>query len=188
MFFIISGASLRTLITSPQQFFEILGKEVPLVATYASTIVIIKLFAGLPMYLLRFINLLRTAYLRIATNPKLRTSRNWRRGAALPPAPLYGNIYPSLLMTMLLSFMYSVLAPFVCIFAVLFFAAAGLIFKFLGLCEYYFNGVNLFNHSLLKCVALSLDGIITRSYEYNANTYPPRLAHIDLYLSSIHLT
>ncbi len=137
VFFIVSGANFLHLIQAPRRFFEILGTEIPLVATYASTIIIVKLLAGLPLYLLRVINILRTAYLHLATNTELRTSRDWRRGASLPPVPLYGNLYPSMLMTMLLAFTYSVLAPFVCIFAVMFFAAAGFIFKFLGLCKYY---------------------------------------------------
>ncbi len=137
MFFIVSGADIRTIIRKPKRLIEILGNDVPLVATYAATIIIIKLLAGLPLYLFRTVNLLRTAYLHLATNTDLRTSRDWRRGAALPPQPLYGNIFPSMLMTMLLSFMFSILAPFVCIFAVMFFAVAGIIFKFLGLCEYY---------------------------------------------------
>ncbi len=140
--FIISGANFLDIIKTPRQFFEILGTDIPTVATYAATIIIIKLLAGLPLYLLRIVNFLRTVYLHLATNPELRTSRDWRRGAALPPIPLYGNVYPSMLMTMLLSFTYSILAPFVSIFAVMFFAAAGIIFKFLGICKYFRRPTN----------------------------------------------
>ncbi len=137
MFFIVSGVDIIAIVKEPSRLVQILGTEVPAVATYASTIIIIKLLTGLPMYLLRMLNLLRTIYMHLATNIDLRTPRDWHRGAALPPQPLYGNIYPSFMMTMLLSFVYSILAPFVCIFAVMFFACAGIIFKFLGLCEYY---------------------------------------------------
>ncbi|CAM9480251.1 unnamed protein product [Chrysoparadoxa australica] len=126
----------RSIALEPSKAFTTLGIDMALVATYACSIIVVKVFTGLGLYLLQPVPLIKSLYVEYFTDTRRRTEAETIAGAYYPRRPWYGGTYPDLLLVMLLVFLYQILAPFVVVAAVAFFLVAPIVFKYLLLYVY----------------------------------------------------
>lgn len=125
----ISG-SLQEIIESPRSIFIILGENIPGFSIYFTNLLIVKAFSAVPIELLRTWPLILHTSLRCCLNEKRCSWRDLRSGVFAPPTLVYGWIYPSLLMVLMIITTYSTIAPLLMPFGMLYFALVYCMYKY----------------------------------------------------------
>ena len=178
--------SINEIINNPQNLLSILGSQLPSVSVYFTSIVIVMAFVCVMFEFIRFWPMICYYSMTAVRSRKKATRRELRNGAFAPAGMLYGWIYPSLLMIFIIEMIYSCIAPFLTIFATVYFSFAYLMYKYQLLYVYvnkYQSGgffwYSVFNFSMvsLLCGVLTLLGYLSTRKEYNANIFYFVLPH-----------
>eukprot|EP00592_Proboscia_alata_P001420 CAMPEP_0194382168 /NCGR_PEP_ID=MMETSP0174-20130528/58524_1 /TAXON_ID=216777 /ORGANISM="Proboscia alata, Strain PI-D3" /LENGTH=843 /DNA_ID=CAMNT_0039167247 /DNA_START=724 /DNA_END=3255 /DNA_ORIENTATION=+ len=123
----VSGG-LQDMIDHPSCVFYLLGENLPKVGGYFISLVVTKILAGLPMVLLRFGALLRMIFLRMCFRKKTLTQAEIDE-VFKQQFFLYGWIYPSLLLVIMICFTYSCISPIILPVGAIYFIGALLVYK-----------------------------------------------------------
>jgi len=151
------------IITDPTELVDILGGSLPGVSIYFANLIIVKILASLPLELLRVWPLVSLFFVQSCTDKKKCTRRDLRTGAFAEPPILYGQIYPNLMMVLMIIITYSCIAPLLMPFGLVFFAFAYIVYKY-QLLYVYMNGYQaggfmwyaVFNRSMVSLMLGSL--------------------------------
>jgi hypothetical protein len=130
---IISGSisgSLSDFISDPLHFFTVLGEAIPSQSLYFATLVLVKSLTALPIESLRLFQLLTITGYRSCSDRRRATRRELRTGIFYAWPMLYGWIYPNVLMVTLIMLAYATLAPFLTIFAIMYFGMIWFLYRY----------------------------------------------------------
>ena len=117
----ISG-NIQEIIETPRSIFTILGANLPAFSMYFTNLLVVKAFTAVPLQLLRTWPLILHASVRLCLNESKCSWRDLRTGVFAPPQLVYGWIYPSLLMVLMIITTYSCIAPLLMPFGVFYYA------------------------------------------------------------------
>ena len=127
------------IVSDPRSLVDILGESLPGVSLYFTSIIIVKIFASLPVELLRIWPLFNILCVKSCMNKKKCTRRDLRTGVFADPPLLYGWIYPNLMMVLMIIVTYASIAPLLMPFGLLYFTFAYLMYKYQLLYVYINN-------------------------------------------------
>ena len=122
--------ALHQILDSPSSLMSILGSTLPSFSIYFANLVIVKTFTALPIEMLRLWPLAQIVSLKLCMNKKKCTWRELQTGAFADPPMLYGWIYPSLMMVLMIVTTYSCIAPLITPLGVIFYAFAYVVYKY----------------------------------------------------------
>eukprot|EP00903_Cladosiphon_okamuranus_P018683 g17196.t2 len=129
-------SALQEILDNPKAVLSILGDTFPAVAVYFLDVIVVKIFVGLTFELLRGWPLIRVLWSQRCTNRAYATEREIRTGPFGPAELLYGWVYPTLLLVLVVCFVYAVISPFIMPAGALFFGLAYLVYKYQALYVY----------------------------------------------------
>eukprot|EP01041_Mallomonas_annulata_P001199 gene1199-2331_t len=118
------------IISDPKQLVDILGGSLPGVSIYFANLIIVKIFASLPLELLRIWPLVSILCVKSCMDKKKCTRRDLRSGAFSDPPMLYGYIYPNQMMVLMIIVTYASIAPLLMPFGLVFFAFSYVMYKY----------------------------------------------------------
>jgi hypothetical protein len=124
------ASSLHQVLNQPSSIFNILGSSLPLFSTYFANLLIVKTFTAVPIEMMRFYALAEYLSVYMCKDKRKFTRRELKTGAFANPQMLYGWIYPNLLMVIMIVHVYSIIAPLLMPFAMLFFLFAYAMYKY----------------------------------------------------------
>ncbi|CAM9127762.1 unnamed protein product [Ectocarpus fasciculatus] len=163
-------SALQEILDDPTSVLNILGETFPAVAVYFLDVIIVKLFVGLPFELLRGWPLIRVLWSQRCTNRDFATEREIRTGPFGPAELLYGWVYPTLLLVLVVCFVYAVISPFIMPAGAIFFALAYLVYKYQALYvyvpKYESGGVFWFSVYPRVLIGLALAQLTLAGYVY----------------------
>lgn len=110
---------------------ELIGLTLPSSSSFFVTLLVFKAFIQMPVCLIRGWPILRIATVKFCCllNRRKVTRREVRNGIFFDPPMLYGWYYPSILMVVLIFFVFSVLAPILMPVACIFFTFTYVVYK-----------------------------------------------------------
>lgn len=110
---------------------QLIGKTLPSFSSFFVTLLVFKAFIQMPVSLIRGWPLIRIATVKFCCllNRKKVTRREIRNGIFFDPPMLYGWYYPSILMVVLIFFVFAVLAPVLMPVACVFFMFTYIVYK-----------------------------------------------------------
>ncbi|CAM9961549.1 unnamed protein product, partial [Laminaria digitata] len=117
-------SALHAIYDNPASVLDILGATFPAVAVYFLDLIVVKIFAGLTWELLRGWPLLRVMWSQRCTNRQYATEREIRTGPFGAAELQYGWVYPTLLLVLVVCFIYAVISPFIMPAGAVFFGVA----------------------------------------------------------------
>ncbi|CAN0324336.1 unnamed protein product [Pylaiella littoralis] len=123
-------SALQEIIDNPASVLSILGDTFPAVAVYFLDVIVVKIFVGLAFELVRGWPLIRVMWSQRCTNRAYATEREVRTGPFGPAELLYGWVYPTLLLVLVVCFVYAVISPFIMPAGAIFFATSYLVYKY----------------------------------------------------------
>ncbi|CAN0195006.1 unnamed protein product, partial [Scytosiphon promiscuus] len=123
-------SAIQEIFEDPSAILSILGDTFPAVAVYFLDVIVVKIFVGLPFEILRGWPLIRVMWSQRCTNRAFATEREIRTGPFGPAELLYGWVYPTLLLVLVVCFVYAVISPFIVPAGAMFFALAYLVYKY----------------------------------------------------------
>jgi hypothetical protein len=100
------ATSIHHILDKPSSIFSILGTSVPSFSLYFANLLIVKIFTGLPIEILRMWPLFEILALKTCMDTKKCTTRELQTGAFANPPITYGWIYPNLLMVLMIMLTY----------------------------------------------------------------------------------
>lgn len=124
------ASSLHQVLNHPSSIFNILGSSLPLFSIYFANLLIVKTFTAVPIEMMRFYALAEYLSVFLCKDKRKFTRRELKTGVFANPPILYGWIYPNLLMVIMIVHVYSVIAPLLMPFAMLFFLFAYAMYKY----------------------------------------------------------
>lgn len=158
------ATSIHHILDRPSSIFAILGTSVPSFSLYFANLLIIKIFTGLPIEMLRMWPLFEILTLKTCMDTKKCTTRELQTGAFADPPITYGWIYPNLLMVLMIMLTYCCIAPLLMPFSLIFFAFAYVMYKYqllyVFINDYQSGGFmwyEIFSHSMVGLLC----GVIT---------------------------
>jgi len=101
------ASSLHEVLANPANILTILGASVPTFSTYFACLVIVKTMTAVPIEMLRIIPLLDILSVSMCMDKRRCTRRELRTGAFADPPMLYGWIYPSIMMVLMIMMTYA---------------------------------------------------------------------------------
>lgn len=120
--------ALADILDHPAEILEILGESIPMMVGYFLSLLITKIFAGLPMVMLRAGALSRIALLRAcfgyAKLPQRELDKVYRNDNVY-----YGWEYPSLMLVIMICFAYACMSPVILPVGAVYFFGALLVYK-----------------------------------------------------------
>ena len=154
------ASSINQIIASPSNILNIVGGSLPQFSIYFATLIATKTFTAVPLEMLRTWPFIEILSVQLCLNKKKCTRRELREGALADRPMLYGWMYPNILMVVMILFIYSTIAPFVTLFALVYFIFAYILYKYQILYVYvnkYQSGgymfYSVFNKSMLSLLA-----------------------------------
>lgn len=157
--------ALHQILDSPSNILSILGSTLPSFSIYFANLVIVKTFTAVPIEMLRLWPLFQILTWNYVLDKKRCTARELQAGAFSDPPMLYGWIYPSLMMVLMIVMTYSCISPVIAPLGMLYFAAAYGMYKYqllyVFINEYQSGGFMwyaVFNRSMIAliCAATTL--------------------------------
>lgn len=151
-------------LRNPQSIVDVLGKSVPAVSLYFCNLMIVKIFAAIPIEMLRPWQLSTIHIMYASMDTRKATRRDLRSGAFFAWPMLYGWVYPQLLMVLMIMMTYSTIAPLLPPFGVLFFMFAYVMYKYQLLYVYineYQSGGFMWYAVFSRCIVALLFASIT---------------------------
>lgn len=124
------GNQIFNIFRKPQILIDLLGQTIPSVSLYFANLVIVKIFAAIPIEMLRPWQLSSILFIGTIMDRRKTTRRDLRTGAFFAWPMLYGWIYPQLMMVQMIIITYSCISPFLMPFGALFFAFAYIMYKY----------------------------------------------------------
>jgi hypothetical protein len=121
---------LGSILQRPQILVNILSKTVPSVSLYFLNLVIVKIFAAVPMEIVRPYQLSTITVMQNLMDKRRCTRRDLRTGAFYPWPMLYGWVYPQLMLVFIIQATYACIAPLLMPLCALFFVFAYWMYKF----------------------------------------------------------
>lgn len=147
---------LLDMIRNPHSFVLLLGDTVPAVSLYFCNLMIVKIFAAVPIEMLRPWQLTTILSLATCMDKRKCTRRELRSGAFYAWPMLYGWVYPQLMMVQMIMVTYACLTPLLMPFGAVFFIFAYAMYKYQLLYVYIndyqsggFMWYAVFNRSLI---------------------------------------
>lgn len=122
--------ALHQIFDSPSSLLSILGSTLPSFSIYFANLVIVKTFTAVPIEMLRLWPLAQIMSLKLCMNKKKWTWRELQAGAFADPPMLYGWIYPSLMMVLMIVTTYACIAPFISPLGVVFYSFSYVTYKY----------------------------------------------------------
>jgi hypothetical protein len=122
--------ALHQILDSPSSLLSILGSTLPSFSIYFANLVIVKTFTAVPCEMLRLWPLAQIMSLKMCMDKKKWTWRELQTGAFKDPQLLYGWIYPSLMMVLMIVTTYACIAPFISPLGVIFYTAVYFVYKY----------------------------------------------------------
>lgn len=122
--------ALHQIFDSPSSLLSILGSTLPSFSIYFANLVIVKTFTAVPIEMLRLWPLAQIMTLKLCMNKKKWTWRELQAGAFKDPPMLYGWIYPSLMMVLMIVTTYACIAPFISPLGVIFYSFSYVTYKY----------------------------------------------------------
>ncbi|EED91711.1 predicted protein [Thalassiosira pseudonana CCMP1335] len=123
--------SLGEIAEHPSNVFAILGKSLPNVVGYFATFIMTKVFAGLPLILLRVGPLFRMIFIKLLFREKYLTQSEMDE--VYHPEKFsqlwYGWEYPNLLLVIVICFTYSCISPIILPVGAAYFLGAWIVYK-----------------------------------------------------------
>jgi hypothetical protein len=102
---------IQMTLRNPQTFVDLLGGTIPSVSLYFCNLVIVKIFAAVPIEMLRPWQLSTILLMGNCMDRRKCTRRELRTGAFFAWPMLYGWIYPQLMMVLMIMVTYSCISP-----------------------------------------------------------------------------
>ena len=136
--YVLSTTGLSGLTTSDGciadgtcQISELVGQQLASFSSFFVTLLVFKAFIQMPVCLIRGWPILRIATVKFCCllNRKKVTRREVRNGIFFDPPMLYGWYYPSILMVVLIFFVFSIIAPLLMPVACIFFTLTYTVYK-----------------------------------------------------------
>jgi len=124
------GNQIFNIFRKPQVLIDLLGQTIPSVSLYFANLIIVKIFAAIPIEMLRPWQLSSILFIGTIMDRRKTTRRDLRTGAFFAWPMLYGWIYPQLMMVQMIIITYSCISPFLMPFGALFFAFAYIMYKY----------------------------------------------------------
>lgn len=122
--------SLQEIIDTPRSIFVILGQNLPGFSIYFTNLLIVKTLTAVPLELLRTWPLILHLSLRMCLDEKKCSWRDLRSGVFAPPTLVYGWIYPSSLMVLMIITTYSTIAPLLMPFGMMYYLGVYCMYKY----------------------------------------------------------
>lgn len=181
-------------LRTPMTFVTLLGETVPAVSLYFCSLVIVKIFAAVPIEMLRPWQLSTILSMAYVLDQKKCTRRELRTGAFFAWPMLYGWVYPQLVIVQTIMVVYACISPLLIPFCVLFFIFTYIMYKYQLLYVYVndnqsggFMWYATFNRSLLGLLFASLALIAFFSLSYiNQDAQGPFYAMLPLPLGIVY--
>jgi len=123
-------SALQEIVDSPTSIFHILGSTIPNFSVYFVNLIIVKTFTAVPIEMLRIWPLIQILSLKSCMNKKTCTWRELRTGAFADPRVIYGWIYPSLMMVLMIVITYACISPLMAPLGVLYYISAYYMYKY----------------------------------------------------------
>lgn len=123
-------SNLQAFLKQPEQILTILGSSVPTFSVYFTNFIVVKAFTGLPLEMLRTWPFIQTIFLKCFLNERECSWRALHSGVFQTPQMVYGWIYPSLLMVLIVVCIYATIAPLVVPAALVYFIMAFYMYKY----------------------------------------------------------
>ena len=124
------AASLAQFFDQPRSILSILGNNIPAFSIYFANLLIVKGFTTVPIELLRTWPLVLYLSVRMCLNEKKCSWRDLRTGVFSTPILVYGWIYPSLLMVLMIITTYSCIAPLLMPFGMIYYGLVYAMYKY----------------------------------------------------------
>lgn len=124
------SSQLIAILNQPHILIDILGKSVPSVSLYFCSLVIVKIFAAVPMEMVRPWQLSSIMTMFFCMNKKKCTRRELRTGAFYAWPMVYGWVYPQLMMVLMIQVTYGCIAPLLMPLCCLFFIFSYAMYKY----------------------------------------------------------
>ena len=121
--------SLFDIMQRPSAAFEILGRSLPTVVGYFVSFLLTKVFAGLPMVLLRGGSLSKMLFYRSFFRKSFLTQRELDEAIYRKEGLIYGWEYPTQLLVIVICFTYACISPVILLCGALYFQLALLVYK-----------------------------------------------------------
>ena len=156
--------ALHQILDSPSNIFSILGATIPSFSIYFANVIIVKTFTVVPLELLRVWALIQILTLKMCLDKKKCTWRELRTGSFSDPPLLYGWIYPSLMMVLMIVITYACISPLLTPFGVMYYALAYLMYKYQLLYVYvndYQSGGYMWYAVFTRSMIALLCGMVT---------------------------
>ncbi len=118
------------ILQNPQVLVNILGKTIPCASLYFLDLVIVKIFAAVPMEMVRPWQLSTILTMGVFMDRRKCTRRDLRTGAFYAWPMLYGWVYPQLMLVLIVQVTYSCIAPLIMPLCTVFFIFAYVMYKF----------------------------------------------------------
>ena len=163
-------AQVLAILQNPQNLVDLLGISIPAVSLFFCNLIIVKIFAAVPLEMLRPWQSITIQIISKCMDRKRSTRRDLRTGVFYAWPMLYGWCYPQLMMVLMIMVTYSCIAPFLMPFCVLFFCFAYIMYKYQLLYVYindYQSGgymwYAVFNRSMVSLIfaAITLLGYLS---------------------------
>lgn len=166
------------ILQNPKIFVDLLGISIPAVSLFFCNLIIVKIFAAVPIEMLRPWQTLTINIITKCMDKRRSTRRDLRTGAFFAWPMLYGWCYPQLMMVLMIMVTYSCIAPFLMPFCTLFFAFAYVMYKY-QLLYVYINDYQsagymwyaVFDRSLISLIFASITLLGYLSLELNESYY-----------------
>jgi len=156
--------ALHQILDSPSSILSILGTTIPSFSVYFANLVIVKTFTAIPLEMLRVWPLVQILGLKLFLDKKKCTWRELRTGAFADPPLLYGSIYPSLMMVLMIVVTYACISPLLTPLAVGYYALAYLMYKYQLLYVYvndYQSGGFMWYAVFTRSMVALICGVVT---------------------------
>lgn len=125
--------SLYDAINSPEKLVSLIASTLPSSSVFFINVIIVQIFVAIPVRLLRWIQLIWWVFLRMFTPETKMTARQLFEGPLAPLPTDYELIVPYILFVLCALVLYWVIAPFLPLFATLFFVCQYFAFKYQAL-------------------------------------------------------
>ena len=122
--------NIQQVIEKPEQIFNILGVAVPSFSIYFTNFIIVKTLTAVPLEMLRIWPLIQVTSLATILDEKKCSWRRLHSGIYEAPEMVYGWIYPSLLMILLIINIYCCIAPLLIPTATIYFVLIYYMYKY----------------------------------------------------------
>lgn len=122
--------NISDILYSPASILSILGYSLASFSTYFANLIIIKTFTVVPIEALRLWPLILVQTVKMCTDKKKVTRRELRSGAFSDPIMVYGWIYPSVLMVLMIMVTYCCIVPLIMPIITLYFCLAYCNYKY----------------------------------------------------------